>query len=68
YSPACLHDAGNPVPPLRSAECHLAVGDVETAEACLHVCLEWCGDSGQYSGVRDRANLLLETVNRKKGG
>ncbi len=63
-----MQDVENPLPPLRAAECYLALGRVEEAKSGLEATLHWAGDKPQHETARARARLLLEALERRAGG
>lgn len=66
YTMAAMLDVENPELPLRAAECHLALGNLEGAESGAFAALYWIGDKGGYDAVRDRATLMAERVEAAK--
>lgn len=67
YSSAALHDLDNPVPPLRAAECFLALGNAEKAAQALEGALYACEENPGHDDVQQRATLLLEGLQQSTG-
>lgn len=66
YAMAGIHDMENPVPPLRCAECYLALDRIEDAENGATAAIHWAGDEERYRQIRARAELILEGIQRRK--
>jgi type III secretion system low calcium response chaperone LcrH/SycD len=67
YAMAGIHDMENPVPPLRAAECFLAMGKLEDAEMGISATLHWAGDKTEYQELKNRAEVLMNEIQRRKG-
>lgn len=67
YATAGVYDVGNPIPPLRAAECFVALGRLDEAEQSLSAVDHWCGQEDEFAAIRDRAAVLLEGIQKKKG-
>ncbi len=66
YSAAGLIDMKNPVPALRAAECHLALGDREKAELGAKAALHWAGDDPAHTKWKERAELIMKGLENRK--
>ena len=65
YSMATLLNVDDPLAPMRLAECHLALGDIETAVGTLEVALEIAGDNPEHAAAREHAEGLLGLLRSK---
>ena len=65
YSMATLLNIDDPLVPMRLAECHLALGDIETAVGTLEVALEVAGDNPEHAAAREHAEGLLGLLRNK---
>jgi len=68
YAAATMLDVTNPIPPIRAAECFLALGQLKEAESGCRGALHWAGDVPEHGAIRERAELLLEAIQRKREG
>ena len=67
FSVAALLDLNDPIPPLRSAECFLALGDQENAKSAALAVLGASKDDPKHEQNRGRASLILKGIeNRAK--
>jgi type III secretion system low calcium response chaperone LcrH/SycD len=67
YAAAGVLDVDNPVPALRAAECFLALGNLEAAESGVMAALHWSGAKAEHEAVRQRARILKEALERRRG-
>lgn len=67
FGAAALQEVANPVPPLRAAECFLALGEPEPARSALRAALHWSGKDPKHAWIRERAGLLLAELDRRQG-
>jgi hypothetical protein len=61
-----MNDVANPMPPLRAAECYLALGRLNEAESGAQAALHWAGDGPGREAARARAELILDTIRRRR--
>lgn len=66
YSMAAVNGVTNPVPPLRAAECHLALGHLDEAESGVRAALLLAGEAPEQEAVRSRARVLLDGIERRR--
>ncbi|MCF6455659.1 SycD/LcrH family type III secretion system chaperone [Pseudoalteromonas sp. MMG024] len=66
YSMATLIDAEEPKLAFHSGECHLALGDLERAEAGFTGTLVRCEGRDEYSELATKAQGLLSIVEKRK--
>ena len=59
-------EVANPIPPLRAAECYLALGQTEPARSGLLAAQHWAGDNPQHAATKQRAAALLDALDRRK--
>lgn len=67
YSMAGIHDMENPVPALRAAECYLALGQLEEAESGASAALLWASDKAEHQALKARAEVIMNSIVRRKG-
>ena len=65
YSMSTLLNVDDPMAPMRLAECHLALGDAETAAGALEVALEIAGDNPEHAAAKTHAEGLLDLLRGK---
>jgi type III secretion system low calcium response chaperone LcrH/SycD len=66
YSMAGINDVSSPVPPLRAAECHLALGRLDQAESGAQAALALAGAAPAVEAVRARAEIILNGIRRRR--
>ena len=66
YSMAAINAVSSPVPPLRAAECHLALGRLDEAESGARAALALAGAEPAQEAVRGRAEIILHGIQRRK--
>ena len=66
YSMAAVNAVASPVPPLRAAECHLALGRLNEAECGARAALAMAGAEPAQEVVRGRAKMILHGIQRRK--
>ena len=66
YANAGLHDMGNPVPPLRAAECFIAMNNLDAAEQSISAVEHWCENKPEFEQIAVRAQALLEGIHKKR--
>lgn len=66
YSMATLIDAEEPKLAFHSGECHLALGDLERAEAGFTGTLVRCEGRNEYNELAQKAQGLLSIVTKRK--
>ena len=66
YSAAGVMDLKNPIPPLRAAECHMAMGAAEKAAGGCRTCIRFSGDDPQHQRWKARAELILKGVEARQ--
>lgn len=62
YTLAMLLDSDDPRPPLRAAQCHIALGNRDAAISGLTAALEWAGDQPEHRQARDQADELMRQL------
>ena len=67
-SMAGILDLENPIPALRAAESHLALGNLNEAESGIAAALHWAGAKAEHEAVRSRAAALGEALQRRRKG
>jgi len=67
YSMAGLNDVKNPVPPLRAAECFLALNRLDDAQNGATAAVHWAAQRPDCAKIKARAELILDGIqNRRK--
>ena len=66
YAAAAMADPDDPRPPLRAADCQLALGNREAAKEALAMAIENCGDASEHAALRQRAEALLTQLDKGK--
>ncbi len=66
FASASLNDVENPIPPLRAAECYLAVGQLDAAQSGVKAALHWAADKPEHRPVRERAAILQVAIDRRR--
>ena len=66
YSMAGATDLHNPAPPLRAAECYLAVDRIDDAENCATAAVHWASQQPENAKLKARAELILENIQGKR--
>ena len=67
YTFAMMLDSDDPRPPLQAADCHIALGNKEAAISGLTAASLWAGDNEQYRAIKQRAEALLEILQKADG-
>lgn len=67
YAAGSILDVENPIPPLRAAECYLALGRLGDAQSGIKAALHWAGDSPDHGAIRERATVLQAAIDRRQG-
>lgn len=66
YSAALMTDFYNPLPALRSAECHIQLGDQEKARSAALFAIRACGDKLEHEPWKIRAELILRGIEARR--
>ena len=64
YSMSTLLNVDDPKAPMRLAECHIALGDKETAAGAYEVALEIAGDKPEFATERRHAQAVLDLLRK----
>jgi type III secretion system low calcium response chaperone LcrH/SycD len=62
YSQASMFDLTDPVPTYHSAECMIALGNIEDARAALAIVVRDCAGQSEYEELLARAQSLLAII------
>ncbi len=66
YSMAVLFDVEDPRLPFHAGECHLALGDLESAESGFYAAAMRAGERAEYQALKAKAEGLLKLVQSKR--
>lgn len=64
YAASAMADPDDPRPPLRAADCQLALGNRDEAKAALEMAIENSGDDPKHAVVRQRAEALIDLIDK----
>ena len=59
-----MAEGDDPKAPMRLAECHIALGDKETAAGAYEVALEIAGDKPEFVTERQHAQAVLDLLRK----
>lgn len=65
YSFAAMLDCNDPRPPFHSAECHLALGDLEAAQSGFYAASHFQGGGERFDDLRERARAMYALVSKR---
>jgi len=62
YTMCSALDPDNPIPHYHSSDCYLQMKEYLSAMLCLELAIENCGSRQEYSKIKERAQLSLESL------
>lgn len=65
YTMCSILDPKNPIPHYHSSDCFIQMKDYLSAMLCLELAIERTGDKPEYSKMRERAHLSLESLKKQ---
>lgn len=66
FAIAALLELENPIPPIRAAECYLALGKLDEAQSGVKAALHWAAARPEHEAVRERAKILQQAIDRRQ--
>lgn len=66
YVLATVRNPRDPVPYFHAADCFLHLEDREMAKAALHLCMQMCGDTPEFSRMKERARMIRSALEGKE--
>lgn len=66
YVMAGVLDVDSPIPPLRSAECLMHMGELSQAKKAAEMAIRNAGDEPRFQPRRERAEFLLKAIQRRR--
>jgi type III secretion system low calcium response chaperone LcrH/SycD len=66
YVLATVRNPKDPVPYFHAADCFLHLNDRDMAKAALYLCMKMCGDSPEFSRMRERAYMIHSALEGKE--